>query len=530
MRVQLVKKGLPITLSTMLAFTVVAGCSDNAAPPGKAPAQGTTAPKASNEVVPISMALRVYATYVEKIPSLKDDPYFKKLEELTHTKLDIKYLAKETGAYGTKLDLMFAAGDIPDVVQTSGGGYTNENGQTLVQAIEAGTFLPLNDLIDKYGPNLKKKIPEAAWEEQKFSDGKVYSLPEFLSNPSRKAAIIRKDLLDKAKLPVPKTVEEYLNVLREFKKMGLSQPFVGREKFNFSDMFLGAYDVMPTQWTLGPNGEPVPKFFNVANMEKAINTYKTMYDEGLMTKDFATQQFADYKRAIITGQGGLFTANAADVLSYDVQLKQNVPDGKLEIVPSPTGTDGKGGSTLSGTVIRGYMINKKAKNPERIIQFFDWMLSDEADNFFSYGIEGTDYTKDNGKINYKLPVTTDEAGREDWRKNDFWLLHDATYNKKLLELTPDGQAVLGKFDSVMSKEGRDGIRWKEEPKALSTTPDLQMSSIPKLLNEHMAKMIIGQEPLGWQKVVDEWKSKGGDKALKEVAETYKRGEFIKPRR
>jgi putative aldouronate transport system substrate-binding protein len=149
---------------------------------------------------------------------------------------------------------------------------------------------------------------------------------------------------------------------------------------------------------------------------------------------------------------------------------------------------------------------------------------------FSYGLEGTDFTMDNGKVNYKLPTTTDEAAREDWRKNDFWLLHDATYNRKLLELTEDGKTILNKFDTVMSKEGRDGIRWKEDPKALSTLPDLQMASIPKLVNEHMAKMIIGQEPVQWQKIVDEWKSKGGDKALTEVADTYKKGQYLKPRR
>ena len=163
------------------------------------------------------MAIRTLAIpHVENSPNINEDPYVKKIEEFTNTDIDIQLLPHND--YKTKMDLMFASGDIPDVVQGM-GKFTN-SGQSLVQAVEAGVFLPLDDLIDEYGPNLKKFIPKEVWETQRFTDGKIYAIPQILSNPSRRATFVRKDLLEKAGLEVPKTVEETLEVLRAFKEIG----------------------------------------------------------------------------------------------------------------------------------------------------------------------------------------------------------------------------------------------------------------------------------------------------------------------
>ena len=53
----------------------------------------------------------------------------------------------------------------------------------------------------------------------------------------------------------------------------------------------------PSQYEL-QNGEVVPKFFDVENMTKALETYKTMYDEGLIPKDFATLTSSDYGKTL----------------------------------------------------------------------------------------------------------------------------------------------------------------------------------------------------------------------------------------
>lgn len=88
-------------------------------------------------------------------------------------------------------------------------------------------------------------------------------------------------------------------MLRAFKKLGVENPYQMRENFKYADVILGAYDVLPykDQFEL-VNGQVVPKFFDVENVQKALTTYKTMYDEGLIPKEFATISSTDFSKIL----------------------------------------------------------------------------------------------------------------------------------------------------------------------------------------------------------------------------------------
>lgn len=50
---------------------------------------------------------------------------------------------------------------------------------------------------------------------------------------------------------------------------------------------------------------------------------------------------------------------------------------------------------------------------------------------------------------------------------------------------------------------------------------------PKLIIDYMVKMIYGKEPISdWPKVVEEYKSKGGNEILKEANDHYKKKEGV----
>jgi putative aldouronate transport system substrate-binding protein len=508
-------------LLALLSVVLITACSSKEETTSKE--SGKDSEDAKTE---FSISLRTLAlAHVDNHPNINEDETVKKLEELTNTDLDIRLLPHND--YKVKMDLMFASGDIPDVVQGM-GNYTS-SGQSLEQAVEAGVFMPLDELIEKHGPNLKKYIPEEVWETQRFKDGKIYAIPQIMSNPSRRGTFIRKDLLDKAGLEIPKTVEETLEVLRAFKEMGVEQPYVARKGLSYSDTFFGAYDVQPL-FELNKSGDPVPQYLDVENMTKAIQYYKTMYDEGLIHKEFLTQEANQYKDIIMSGKGGMFSANANVLNAWEKILKESVPEADLEIIPSPVGPDNKGGYALYSPVLRNYLINSETKNPEQIIKFFDWMVSKEAEEFLTYGIEGIDYTKENGKINYKQPVTPDEVNKEVFRTTWLWLVGDATYTKGLLEITPEGKELMDIYDNILAKEGRGRITFEPVLETFVSQPALQDNNLDgpsEFLMEHIAKMITGAEPVNnWGKVLDEWKKQGGDKYLEEAKAQYKKGEYI----
>ncbi|TXK79134.1 extracellular solute-binding protein [Paenibacillus sp. N3.4] len=511
------KKTISLSLAVILTAAAVAGCSSGE----KATNQPSTQPSANVKKEPVKFSI-VYPTtvstgYHTRIPDLNKDKWVLKLGELTNTILDMKVV--EDSKYG----LMFAGNDIPDVVGSIGG----IGSKSMSGSVENGVFMPLDDLLKQYAPNLLKQVPKAAWDTLSYN-GKIYGIPEYLSNPSRRSTYIRTDLLEKTGLQPPKTVDEFLNVLRAFKKMGVEQPYQMRETFKYADVILGAYDVLPykDQFKL-VNGQVVPKFFDVENMQKALTTYKTMFDEGLIAKEFATITSTDFTKSVNAGKAGIWSQNASGLPGYRTNITQAVPGSKVDIIPSPKGPDGKSGYFYYSPVIRTFFVNKNVKPDAAagIIKMFDWMTSAEADTFFSFGLEGDTYTKDSsGKINYKFPVTKEDTEEEGFRSGTLWAVHDSTYNKQRLALNDDGKATLKAFDEVLTKEGLSGIGFYPDLNALTKYPDLAFPSPdvgPKLIIDHMIKMVYGKEPISdWPKVIEEYKAKGGNEIIKEATDRW----------
>ncbi|WP_028611427.1 extracellular solute-binding protein [Paenibacillus harenae] len=519
------KKWIGMGLSLVLAMGLMAGCAGNKPedqkPANQKPDNGGEQQPDSGKKEPVEFSLLLPTTvssgYHTRVPDLNKDKWVLKLEELTGTDLDIKVMED------AKFGVMFASNDIPDVVGSIGG----PGSKSMSGSVESGIFMPLDDLLKEHAPNLMKLIPKAAWETVSY-EGKIYGIPEFLKSPSRRATYIRTDLLEKTGLQAPTTVDEFLNVLRAFKELGVETPYQMRENFKYADIILGAFDVLPykDQFELA-DGQVVPKFFDTDNMQKALETYKTMYEEGLIPKEFATISSTDFTKSIDAGKPGIWSQNASGLPGYRTNVRNAVPDAQIDIIPSPKGPEGKGGYFYYSPVVRTFYINKNVDEARaaEIVKFFDWMVTPEAEEFFTFGIEGDTYTKDaSGLVTYKFPVTKEQQEEEGWRSGTIWAVHDATYNKLRLDLNEDGKATLAAFDDVLSQEGLPGIGFYPELSSFSKYPDLAAPSPdvgPKLIIDHMVKMIYGKEPISdWPKVIEEYKSKGGDEIIKEATERW----------
>jgi len=493
----------------------------------KTPAAETPAePEKPKEPTKFSIAMRTLnVKYVENHANLNDDPYVKALEGFTNADLDIRLIPH--AEYETKMVQMFATNDLTDVIQASGG----INGKELAGSVEAGVFVDLKPYLEEHGKRLLETIPQAAWERMTDAEGRIYGIPEYLGNPSRRATWIRMDLLEKTGLPVPKTVDEFLEVLRAFKKLGVEEPFAGRAEFKYADTFFGAYDVFGYTNELElVNGKIQPKFLDVENMQAAIGVYKTMFDEGLMSKEFATVNPNSFKASITAGKAGMWSMNANELPIWGEQLKNNVPEAKVALIPSPIGPDGKGGYSLYSPVTRSFLITKQAEDKVvDIIKFFEWQTTEEAKLFFSFGLEGTDYTMNGGEPAYKAPETNDELDKQRYLNYWLWMVQDTTYNELVLSQTEEGKQLIEIYDTMLSNEGRDGYEFNDPLQAWVNNPDINPFSdrYPPLINEHIMKMVFGQEPISdWPKVIEEWRSKGGDALIEEATRLYNEGKGV----
>ena len=69
-------------------------------------------------------------------------------------------IQQPTGNPDEKLNLMLVSGDLPDIA------LIDRREATLNKYIAGGALIPLNDLIDKYAPNIKKRVRRRAFQKR----------------------------------------------------------------------------------------------------------------------------------------------------------------------------------------------------------------------------------------------------------------------------------------------------------------------------------------------------------------------------
>ena len=146
--------------------------------------------------------------------TFKDSEYFKKMEQDTHVKIDWK-VAWESD-WPEQRSIMFASGDLPSVI-FGARGFTD---MEILSNLDY--FLPLNDLIDQYMPNLQKVFEEEPAMRQICTglDGNIYTLPKrMLARPTVSyQPFINHEWLANVGLDIPQTTEELYTVLKAFKE------------------------------------------------------------------------------------------------------------------------------------------------------------------------------------------------------------------------------------------------------------------------------------------------------------------------
>jgi putative aldouronate transport system substrate-binding protein len=504
------KKGLVSVLSLLLIFGLLVGCSGTKNNGADGGSEGV---EESKEPAKFSIVFSGRGQYIEKLMDINKDPYVLEMEKLSGTDLDIELILEKD--FDQKMTLMMSSGDIPDVVRAKG-----IYAKTLAGGVQAGVFMELDELLAKYGPTLMNKIPQEAWDRVKYK-GKIMGIPAWKSIPNSLATYIRKDFLDKAGVTkLPQTVDEYLDMLRAFKKAGVEYPMLAQDKFSLSDQFFAAYDVLPTQYEY-IDGQVVPKFFKADAMMQALNVYKTLLDEGLISKEFTTNNGNNLANNVYSNKHGMFMLGASALNAVNAKLLNLNGAGEFIQALAPTGPDGKGGPAVGSPIESVMLINSKVskEKAEQIIKFFEWMVSEEGERFFTYGIEGKDYTIENGKVNYTLPTDPEELDRQEFHQNYLWWVNEKSYQPREI-LDPKSKPVIDWMKTELVKEGRSSIEFDPPLEAVLKNPDLAGDST--FIMERILKMIYGKEPISdWPKVIEDWKKRGGDQVIKEATERYK---------
>ena len=196
-------------LAAMLALCLLVGCSSALAAEVDLSPLYATYP-VTEEKVEMSMAILKGSVDVDP-----DDIWFWPwIEGLSNVHWDIN--AIDGSVWSDKKTVMLASGDYPDVFW--GPSFTTTEIMTYGQE---GYFIPLNDLIAEYAPNLSALLEQYPEVRAQITcpDGNIYSFPYFsITDYSNQRAWINTTWLENLGLEMPTTLDEFYDVLVAFKE------------------------------------------------------------------------------------------------------------------------------------------------------------------------------------------------------------------------------------------------------------------------------------------------------------------------
>lgn len=338
------------------------------------------------------------------------DPVAQAITEATGVELTVDY---PVTADDQKIALIIAEQSFPDMIYAKGDA---------ASLIDAGALIDLTDLIEEYGPNIKKMYGEEL-DKLKYSeeDPSIYQLSSYAVGgelyKSSGSAQIQWDVLKENDYKIPNTLEEFETMIKSYLEAhpqtedGMDTIGITLSAADWRWMITlgnpsgyiaeGAPD--NGQWLIDEDYNATYKF----KSEKVREYYKwlnRMYNEGILDPEFATQTHEDYLAKIASGRVvALFDQD----WDYSDAEKVLMADGKVgkTYAGLPLTMDEETKSPMlmyqGLTTGQGVGITTACEDPVAAIKFLDYLCSDEGQVLLNWGVEGVHYFVDENGMRYR---------------------------------------------------------------------------------------------------------------------------------
>ncbi|MCR8631388.1 extracellular solute-binding protein [Paenibacillus radicis (ex Xue et al. 2023)] len=487
--------------STALIMTgvVLSGCS------GSDPGKNTNVQSAPDKPFSLSLMLPYYATE----PPEPNNPTLKTIEEYTGTKLNAIWIPSVN--YEDRFNVTLSSNDLPDGIVA-----LNNKAPSVVQSVRSGMFWELGPYLKDF-KNLNQ-INKIVQYNTSY-DGKTYSLYRGRVM-ARSGYIFRKDWLDNLGLKEPKTPDEFYNVLKAFTlndpdKNGKNDTY-GLSEHN-ALMSLDAFAVTlgaPYGW--GEAGGVFTPAFMTKEYLEALKFYKKLFDERLMNSDFAVANKSNLSDNYNKGKAGIFYTSLEDSYTGTRDLIKLNPNAKVDIFSRLEGPKGVRIVPTAGWNGMYFFSKEKLKTEgdlKKALNFFDKLEDQKMQDLLAYGVEGEHY-KLEGNVVQIIPEKV-EAYVNGPRKY-FQLPLNYAEN-----MSPVKTVDLVEKYTKMFKENLPNIVADPSAPLISQTYSEVGNELDKMVLDAKTKYIMGAiDDAGWQKSIEQWRSKGGDKVIAEFGQEF----------
>lgn len=428
------------------------------------------------------------------------------LEEKTNSDLTVSWVP--SSSYTDKLSATVASGELPKTFVA-----LEPKASFIVNAARSGMFWELGPYLKDY-PNLSKMSDTVL--SNSSIDNKIYGLYRE-RDIARFGLMIREDWLEHLGLDAPTNVDELYDILKAFATedpdqngrqdtVGLAVGMQGNNIAGFKDVlvFLGG----PNEWAL-KDGQLIPAHMTEAYLE-TLKFYKKLYDEKLINQDFALVQ--DGRSVMYKGKAGLWIDNMVDGKNIEDNIKKVTPEAKIQLINRIAGPNGD--ATRAGTGYLGmYMIPKTSVKTEeelkQILAYFDSVSEKDIQNLLRYGIEGKQFTIENGEY-VQNPDPKLRAEMTD--SSQFMILQNEVENY--------GTELEKRSAELFKDNATFAISNPAAPFISNTAIELG-NELNKIIQDATVKFIMGtSSEADWSQAVDQWLQSGGSKIIEEINAEY----------
>lgn len=322
--------------------------------------------------------------------NLGDTPFAKELEKQTGVK--VKYIHPALGQESEAFSLMIASNELADMIEYSWnaalGGPTT--------SIEDGIIVSLNDYMDEYAPALSSYLKDNPDINRSIitDDGQYYCFP-FLRGAEKlclsAGPLIRQDWLEELGIDIPKTVEDWENMLIRFRdEKGATAPITFR-----SDQVGQMFSLMSSiNYFYNDNGTikygPLePEWYN------ACETLNRWFETGLLDNNYTMVDSSIWDANMLNGKSGAAIGGGGGDLGRWLQtMKAKNSSFKLVGVPFP----GIGDSPAKMVNVspqwpgHGTAISTACKDIPLAVKYLDYSYTEAGHILNNFGIEGESFT------------------------------------------------------------------------------------------------------------------------------------------
>ena len=439
-----------------------------------------------------------------------DRAFFAGVEEALNVTIDI--MTPPTANYDEALQLLLASGDWADLML-----FGSHNSPMFMNAVRDGVFLPVDEYIAN-APNLMAYSYEISWDTLRVlaieDDNRIWGIPR-TSIARADGWLIRQDWLDNLGIDwwqsgEEMTLEQFETILEAFTTQdpdgdGINNTFgIGYVSFDgFMDPQLGpAFDV--SGWR---DYDGYVMDLRVSqerdNYKNLLEWNNRMWESGFVDPDWPTMGVDVWNERFERGISGIKADFAGWLTNFQDNGRQLNPDFNLSYIPRVVLENGQ--HYYAGGFGIGFWgcwtIASTMEQPERGVEFLDFLLSDAWWNNTKYGLEGFTWNWVDGE-----QVPTDLYGTHSFTRNIVRRNNDPGFFVSINQ-TAEERAEIERYIDICIRQYSFTLDQGFRPPAAD---EPRLIDADTILRTTTSRIVAGDLPVSaWDAALADWYEAGG---------------------